>query len=118
VYDNQVIEICRNLKPSGRGELEITDVNLEYLQRGELHVKVLGRGIAWLDTGTQESLLEAGEYFAALEKRQGLKIGCIEETAYEMGFISKKEMQSIAALMPRSPYRTYLETVPTGNWRK
>jgi glucose-1-phosphate thymidylyltransferase len=118
VYDNQVIEICRNLKPSGRGELEITDVNLEYLQRGELHVKVLGRGIAWLDTGTQESLLEAGEYFAALEKRQGLKIGCIEETAYEMGFISKKEMQSIAALMPRSPYRTYLETVPAGNWRK
>jgi glucose-1-phosphate thymidylyltransferase len=112
VYNNQVIDICRNLRPSPRGELEITDVNLEYLRRGDLHVKVLGRGIAWLDTGTQESLLEAGEYFAALEKRQGLKIGCIEETAYEMGFIGKKEILSIAAQMPRSPYRAYLETVP------
>jgi glucose-1-phosphate thymidylyltransferase len=118
VYDNQVIDICRNLRPSPRGELEITDVNLEYLRRSELHVKVLGRGISWLDTGTQESLLEAGEYFAALEKRQGLKIGCIEEIAYEMGFISKKEIQSLARQMPRSPYRAYLETVSAENWRE
>ncbi|HTC13023.1 MAG TPA: glucose-1-phosphate thymidylyltransferase RfbA [Chthoniobacterales bacterium] len=118
VYDNQVIDICRNLRPSPRGELEITDVNLEYLRRGYLHVKVLGRGIAWLDTGTQESLLEAGEYFAALEKRQALKIGCIEETAYEMGFIGKEEILSIAAQMPRSPYRAYLENVPTDDQLK
>jgi glucose-1-phosphate thymidylyltransferase len=111
VYDNQVVDICRNLQPSARGELEITDVNLEYLRRGELNVKVLGRGIAWLDTGTQESLLEAGEYFAALEKRQGLKIACVEEIAYDMGFINKGELKSIAARLPRSPYRTYLESV-------
>jgi glucose-1-phosphate thymidylyltransferase len=111
VYDNEVVDICRNLQPSARGELEITDVNLEYLRRGELNVKVLGRGIAWLDTGTQESLLEAGEYFAALEKRQGLKIACIEEIAYDMGFINKGELKSIAARLPRSPYRTYLESV-------
>jgi glucose-1-phosphate thymidylyltransferase len=111
VYDNQVIGICRDLKPSARGELEITDVNLEYLRRGELNVKVLGRGIAWLDTGTQESLLEAGEYFAALEKRQGLKIACIEEIAYDMGFVNQRELESIAGRLPRSPYRTYLESV-------
>ncbi len=111
VYDNQVVDICRKLQPSARGELEITDVNLEYLRRGELNVKVLGRGIAWLDTGTQESLLEAGEYFAALEKRQGLKIACVEEIAYDMGFINKGELKSIAARLPRSPYRTYLESV-------
>jgi glucose-1-phosphate thymidylyltransferase len=111
VYDSEVVDICRNLQPSARGELEITDVNLEYLRRGQLNVKVLGRGIAWLDTGTQESLLEAGEYFAALEKRQGLKIACIEEIAYDMGFINKGELKSIAARLPRSPYRTYLESV-------
>ncbi|MDQ3624771.1 MAG: glucose-1-phosphate thymidylyltransferase RfbA [Verrucomicrobiota bacterium] len=111
VYDHHVGEICRNLKPSARGELEITDVNLEYLQRGELHVKLLGRGMAWLDTGTQASLLEASNYIAAIENRQGLKVACLEEIAYHQGFIDGAQLEQIITTMAKSDYRAYLEMV-------
>jgi glucose-1-phosphate thymidylyltransferase len=111
VYDNAVVDIARKLKPSPRGELEITDVNVEYLQRGQLHVKVLGRGMAWLDTGTQQSLLDAGNYIAAIENRQGLKIACLEEIAYNQGFIDRDGLQRCIADTPKSPYREYLEMV-------
>ena len=111
VYDNAVVEIARNLKPSPRGELEITDVNVEYLRRGQLHVKVLGRGMAWLDTGTQQSLLDASNYIAAIENRQGLKIACLEEIAYNQKFIDLAGLQRCIAETPKSPYREYLEMV-------
>jgi glucose-1-phosphate thymidylyltransferase len=111
IYDNTVVDICRALKPSARGELEITDVNLAYLRLGRLQVKVLGRGIAWLDTGTHESLLDAGEYIAAIEKRQGLKIACLEEIAYHMGFIDREQLGRIIGTLPDTPYRKYLEMV-------
>jgi glucose-1-phosphate thymidylyltransferase len=111
IYDNTVVDICRALKPSARGELEITDVNLAYLRLGRLQVKVLGRGIAWLDTGTHESLLDAGEYIAAIEKRQGLKIACLEEIAYHMGFIDREQLGQIIGTLPDTPYRKYLEMV-------
>ena len=111
VYDNAVIEIAQNLKPSPRGELEITDVNVEYLRRGELHVKVLGRGMAWLDTGTQQSLLDASNYIAAIENRQGLKIACLEEIAYNQGFVDRAGFQRLIEEIPKSPYREYLELV-------
>ncbi len=111
VYDNEVIDICRSLKPSARGELEITDVNLAYLKRGALRVQKLGRGIAWLDTGTHQSLLEAGQYIAAIEKRQGLKIACLEEIAYHMGFIDHSQLIRNVSRLPDSPYRKYLEMV-------
>ncbi len=113
VYDNAVIEIAQNLKPSPRGELEITDVNVEYLRRGELHVKVLGRGMAWLDTGTQQSLLDASNYIAAIENRQGLKIACLEEIAYNQGFVDRAAFQRLIEETPKSPYREYLELVAT-----
>jgi glucose-1-phosphate thymidylyltransferase len=113
VYDNNVIEIARNLKPSPRGELEITDVNVEYLRRGNLHVKVLGRGMAWLDTGTQQSLLDASNYIAAIENRQGLKIACLEEIAYNQGFVDRAGFQRLIEETPKSPYREYLELVAT-----
>ena len=111
VYDSEVVEIARNLKPGARGELEITDVNREYLRRGTLHVKVLGRGMAWLDTGTQASLLDAGNYIAAIENRQGLKIACLEEIAYHQGFIDRAGLEACIADSPKSPYREYLEMV-------
>ena len=111
VYDRQVVEICRNLAPSPRGELEITDVNLEYLRRGELHVRILGRGMAWLDTGTQMSLLEASSYIAAIENRQGLKVACLEEIAFNQGFIDRGGLQSIIAALPKTEYREYLQMV-------
>ena len=111
IYDNSVVDICRALKPSERGELEITDVNLAYLRLGRLQVKVLGRGIAWLDTGTHESLLDAGEYIAAIEKRQGLKIACLEEIAYHLGFIDREQLGRIIGTLPDTPYRKYLEMV-------
>jgi glucose-1-phosphate thymidylyltransferase len=108
VYDRKVVEICRALRPSARGELEITDVNLEYLRRGELHVRVLGRGMAWLDTGTQASLLEASNYIAAIENRQGLKIACLEEIAFTQGFIGRGEFDSLIEALPKNEYRDYL----------
>ena len=108
LYDNRVTEIARNLKPSSRGELEITDVNLEYLRRGELKVIKLGRGIAWLDTGTHQSLLEASHFIGTLEARQGLKIACLEEVALRMGFIDCAGMADVIANTPNSAYREYL----------
>ncbi len=111
LYDPQVVGITRGLKPSPRGELEITDVNLEYLRRGQLKVERLGRGIAWLDTGTHMSLLEASHFIGTLEARQGLKIACLEEIAFRKGFIDGARMQQIIAETPRSSYRDYLEMV-------
>jgi len=111
VYDREVVEISRNLQPSARGELEITDVNLEYLRRGQLHVKILGRGMAWLDTGTQASLLDASNYIAAIENRQGLKVACLEEIAFLQGFIDRAGLQVNIDALSKSDYRTYLELV-------
>ena len=111
IYDNQVVDICRNLKPSARGELEITDVNVEYLRRNELYVQMLGRGMAWLDTGTHESLMEASNYVAAIEHRQGLKVACLEEIAYHMGFLNPDELRERIKKLPKCDYRTYLEMV-------
>jgi len=111
VYDNRVVEFCRTLRPSARGELEITDLNLVYLKQKELHVKVLGRGMAWLDTGTQASLLEAGNYIATIEHRQGLKIACLEEVAFRMGFINESEMERIVDGLPKGEYQEYLRLV-------
>ena len=113
VYDNRVVEFCRNLRPSARGELEITDLNLVYLRQKELHVKLLGRGMAWLDTGTQASLLEAGNYIATIEHRQGLKIACLEEVAFRMGFIDESEMKRIVDGLPKGEYQDYLKLVCT-----
>lgn len=111
VYDDQILDICRQLKPSPRGELEITDVNLEYLRRGELFVRMLGRGMAWLDTGTQESLLDASNYIAAIEKRQGLKVACLEEIAFAKGFINAAQLETIIGSLPKNEYREYLQMV-------
>src|SRR5712692_7639146 len=111
VYDERVVELCRTLVPSARGELEITDLNLLYLKRKELHVKLLSRGMAWLDTGTQTSLLEAGNYIATIEHRQGLKIACLEEVAFRMGFISETDLVEIIDRLPTGEYREYLRTV-------
>jgi glucose-1-phosphate thymidylyltransferase len=111
LYDNNVVEIAKNLKPSARGELEITDVNLAYLSRGELMVERLGRGIAWLDTGTHQSLLEASHFIGTLEARQGLKIACLEEIALRLGFIDAKAMEQVIAETPKSSYREYLVRV-------
>lgn len=107
-YDNQVIEIASHLKPSARGELEITDVNLEYLRRGCLQVQVLGRGFAWLDTGTHESLLEAGCFIETIEKRQGLKVACVEEVAYRMGYIDADQVRRLAEPLLKNGYGRYL----------
>lgn len=111
LFDEKVVEITRNLKPSPRGELEITDVNLEYLRCGELAVEKLGRGIAWLDTGTHMSLLEASHFIGTLEARQGLKIACLEEIAYRKGFISRTQLEAVIAETPKSSYREYLEMI-------
>jgi glucose-1-phosphate thymidylyltransferase len=111
VYDNRVVEFCRNLRPSARGELEITDLNSVYLKQKELHVKLLGRGMAWLDTGTQTSLLEAGNYIATIEHRQGLKIACLEEVAFRMRFINESELERIVDGLPKGEYQDYLRLV-------
>jgi glucose-1-phosphate thymidylyltransferase len=111
VYDNRVVEFCRSLRPSARGELEITDLNLAYLKQKELHVKLLGRGMAWLDTGTQTSLLEAGNYIATIEHRQGLKIACLEEVAFRMRFINESELERIVDGLPKGEYQEYLRLV-------
>jgi glucose-1-phosphate thymidylyltransferase len=107
-YDNSVIEIAKNLKPSPRGEYEITDINAEYLKLGKLKVALLDRGTAWLDTGTFASLMQAGQFVQVIEERQGLKIGCIEEVAYRNGFISKDKLKQIAEPLVKSGYGTYL----------
>src|SRR4051812_12129331 len=111
VYDDRVVDFCRELKPSARGELEITDLNLAYLRRNELLVRPLGRGIAWLDTGTQNSLLEAANYIATIEQRQGLKIACLEEVALRMGFITQSELGGLIDKLPKGEYREYLQMV-------
>ncbi|SNC77193.1 Glucose-1-phosphate thymidylyltransferase [Hymenobacter gelipurpurascens] len=111
-YDNEVVEIARNLKPSPRGEYEITDVNQEYLRRGKLKVGILGRGTAWLDTGTFESLMQAGEFVRVIEQRQGLKVGSIEEVAYRQGFITADQLREIAAPLRKSGYGDYLMHLP------
>ncbi|CAI8378450.1 MAG: Glucose-1-phosphate thymidylyltransferase [Cryomorphaceae bacterium] len=107
-YDNSVVEIAKNIKPSTRGEYEITDVNKEYLRRGELDVRVLGRGTAWLDTGTFQSLMQANQYVQVIEDRQGRKIGCIEEAAYRMGYINSQKLLEIAEPLRKSGYGDYL----------
>jgi glucose-1-phosphate thymidylyltransferase len=107
-YDNQVVEIAQELKPSARGELEITDLNRVYLNRGQLHVEALGRGVAWLDAGTHESLLQAANFVQAVEERQGMMISCPEEIAYRLGYIDKDELRHLAQEMDNNQYGTYL----------
>jgi glucose-1-phosphate thymidylyltransferase len=107
-YDNRVVEIAKGIKPSPRGELEITDVNREYLKNGKLRVELLGRGYAWLDTGTHDSLLEASEFIATIEKRQGLKLACIEEIAYSLGYIDKTQLLTLAEPYRKNGYGQYL----------
>ncbi len=107
-YDNKVVEIAKNIKPSPRGELEITDINRVYLEQGKLQVGIMNRGTAWLDTGTFQSLMQAGQFVQVIEERQGLKLGCIEEVAYRMGFIDAKQLAEIAKPLVKSGYGAYL----------
>ncbi|RJP74850.1 MAG: glucose-1-phosphate thymidylyltransferase [Desulfobacteraceae bacterium] len=107
-YDNRVVDIASNLKPSARGELEITDVNKTYLEMGELYVQKLGRGIAWLDTGTHKSLIQASNFIEAIEQRQGLRVACIDEIAYKMGYISKEQVEELARTLIKNHYGQYL----------
>jgi len=111
IFNKDVIEISKNLKPSARGELEITDVNKVYLEKGELQVEKIGRGIAWLDTGTPEALLQASNFFGVIEDRQGLKVACIEEIAFHKGFITKEQFADLVNSIPKSLYRSYLEKI-------
>jgi glucose-1-phosphate thymidylyltransferase len=111
VYDNQVVEIARAVQPSDRGEKEITDVNRAYLEQGELHVSVMDRGVAWLDSGTHDSLLDAANFVATVEHRQSIKIACLEEVAFRAGFLDRSDLQHIVGQMPISSYRQYLERV-------
>lgn len=107
-YDNKVVEIAKNIKPSPRGELEITDINRVYLEQGKLQVGIMNRGTAWLDTGTFQSLMQAGQFVQVIEERQGLKVGCIEEVAYRMGFIDAQQLEAIAKPLVKSGYGAYL----------
>lgn len=111
VYDNDVVHIAKNIKPSARGELEITDVNKEYLKKGKLNVELFGRGVAWLDTGTPKSLLDASTFIGALEDRQGLKVGCIEEVAYMKNYINDEQFSQIIKSLPNSEYKIYLNKI-------
>ena len=111
IFDNRVIDISKNLKPSARGELEITDVNKRYLEMGELHVEKIGRGVAWLDTGTPEALLQASNFFGVIEDRQGLKVACIEEIAFYKKFIDHEQFSKLIEDIPESLYRNYLERI-------
>ena len=111
VYDERVVELCRTLRPSARGELEITDLNLLYLRENQLHVKLLSRGVAWLDTGTTTTLLEAGNYIATIEHRQGLKVACLEEVALRAGFITESQLAATIDRLPKGEYRDYLRIV-------
>jgi len=112
-YDEKVLDIAKGLKPSARGELEITDVNREYLKMGKLKVLLLGRGFAWLDTGTPDGLLEAANFVATVQKRQGLYIACIEEIAYRMGYISREQLLELAKPLEKTDYGKYLKTLAT-----
>ena len=118
IYDNQVVTITKNLKPSARGELEITDVNVEYLRRGQLRVHRLSRGFAWLDAGTSNSLHEASAYVQTIEKRQGIKIGCPEEAAFRRGFLSLAQLEALTQRMPKCEYRDYLVNEVIGEARR
>ena len=111
IYDNEVVSITKTMQPSARGELEITDVNKAYLERGSLHVELLGRGVAWLDTGTHKSLLDAGAFIETIESRQGLKVACLEEIAYSEEFISKEQFSKLIYEYPNNDYRDYLKTI-------
>ncbi|MDE6889478.1 MAG: glucose-1-phosphate thymidylyltransferase RfbA [Eubacterium sp.] len=113
-YDNEVVEIAKNVKPSARGEIEITSVNAEYLNRGKLQVETLGRGFAWLDTGTHDSLLDAADYVAAVQKRQGLYVSCIEEIAYKRGFIDREQLVALAQPLLKTNYGKYLMDIAEG----
>jgi len=111
VYDHQVADLAAAMQPSARGELEITDLNLIYLEKNELNVRKIGRGVAWLDTGTHQSLLEASHFIGTLEQRQGLKFGCLEEVAWRMGFIDRNGLENALQKIPNCPYRDYLEDI-------
>ena len=113
-YDNDVVEIAKNVKPSARGEIEITSINNEYLRRGTLKVETLGRGFAWLDTGTHDALLDAADFVAAFQKRQGLYISCIEEIAYKRGFITKEQLVELAQPLLKTAYGRYLLEIAEG----
>ncbi len=113
-YDSEVVSIARQLKPSVRGEIEITDLNIEYLRRGKLRVEVIGRGVAWLDAGTHESLLQAASYVQAVEERQGLMISCPEEIAYRLGYITRQQLQDLAAILQGNHYGDYLARLASG----
>ena len=110
IYDSHVVEITKKLTPSDRGELEITDVNKAYMKRGSLHVEILSRGVAWLDTGTHKSLLDAGAFIETIESRQGLKVACIEEISFSQGFINETDFREIIKKYPNNEYKDYLET--------
>ena len=111
IYDNEVVSITKTMQPSARGEMEITDVNKAYLEKGSLHVELLSRGVAWLDTGTHKSLLDAGAFIETIESRQGLKVACLEEIAYSEEFISKKQFSKLIYEYPKNDYRDYLSTI-------
>ena len=111
IYDNQVVDIAANLKPSARGELEITDVNMTYLRQGQLKVELLGRGFAWLDTGTHEAMQQAASYVQAIQERQGLKIACLEEIAYRLGYINREDVKRLATDMTKNDYGKYLMAI-------